>query len=63
MTNSNNKPTHEIFHIRSRGDDKKAEWTKVGVAFKNKDDSLNLIVNLLPVDGKLQVREIKEKTE
>lgn len=41
--------------------DKKAVWTKVGNAFPNKDGSINVYLNALPINGKLQIRERKEK--
>ena len=49
--------THKAFQIRDRGEDKKASWTEVGVGFTNKDGSINLILNAIPIDGKVQLRE------
>ena len=45
------------------GKDPKSIWTKVGTAFENKDGSVNVYLNALPVNGKLQIRERKEKDE
>jgi hypothetical protein len=36
-------------------------WTRVGAAFENRDGSLNLVLNCIPLNGKLQVREAPEK--
>ncbi len=36
-------------------------WTKIGVAFVNKDGSLNVKLNAIPVDGQLHIRD--QKTE
>ena len=33
---------------RTEGDDKKAWWTKIGVAFQNRDGSWNLRFDYLP---------------
>ena len=33
-------------------------WTKIGSAFKNRDGSFNVLLDALPVSGKLHVREI-----
>lgn len=41
----------------------KSIWIKVGSAFENKDGSMNIYLNALPVNGKLQVRERKEKED
>lgn len=38
---------------------KDAFWTKIGVAFENKDGSLNVVLNAFPVDGKLNIRDPK----
>ena len=35
----------------------KAYWLKVGAAFENKDGSLNVVINALPLDGRLHIRE------
>jgi hypothetical protein len=36
-------------------------WTRIGVAFENRDGSLNVVLNYIPLDGKLQIREPNEK--
>ena len=63
MANSNNTPTFRIFNVRDRGEGKKASWTEIGVGFENKDGSVNLVFNCLPVDGKSQLRKIEQKEE
>lgn len=35
-------------------------WMRVGSAFENRDGSLNLYLDALPLGGKLQVREARE---
>jgi hypothetical protein len=35
----------------------KSVWTKIGVAFVNKDQSLNVILDALPLTGRLHIRE------
>jgi hypothetical protein len=52
--------TRDVFVIQKTGD--KSFWHRAGVAFENKDGSLNLKLDLFPnVD--LQIRERKEKEE
>ena len=49
---------------RGEGDDKKTYWTKIGVAFQNKDGSYNLRFEYLPADlanTTIQLRDFKEK--
>jgi hypothetical protein len=38
-------------------------WVRAGSAFVNKDGSLNLLLDVLPLDGKLHVREAGEKRD
>jgi hypothetical protein len=51
----------DVFHITERnssgGEPAKSVWTKIGVAFVNKDQSLNVFLQTLPIDGKLHIRE------
>jgi hypothetical protein len=50
-----------VFSIRSgRGG---SFWVRAGSAFVNKDGSLNVFLDVLPIDGKLHVREAGEKKE
>jgi hypothetical protein len=49
-------PSLDVYHI-SEKEDGKHVWTKVGVALINQDGSINVFLDALPVDGKLQIRE------
>ena len=51
----------DVYAIVSNGKDEKGYWVKIGVAFTNKDGSLSVILNCLPLDGKLHIRDRKEK--
>jgi hypothetical protein len=42
------------------GKDGKTHWQRLGVAFPNKDGSTNVYLNSLPVNGKLQIRDLDE---
>ena len=35
----------------------KSWWTRVGTAFRNRDGSINVILDALPIAGKLNIRE------
>ncbi len=41
----------------ANGGPAKSYWTKVGVGFVNRDGSINLQLDAIPISGKLQVRE------
>jgi len=45
----------DVFHIIER-EGKKAIWVKIGSAFVNRDDSLNVLLNSIPLDGKIHIR-------
>ena len=50
-----------VFSIReSKGG---SIWVRAGSAFVNKDGSMNVLLDVLPLDGKLHVREAGEKKE
>ena len=34
----------------------RSHWVRVGVAFENKDGSLNVLLNAIPLSGRLQIR-------
>lgn len=38
-------------------------WVRAGAAFVNRDGSLNVLLDVLPLDGKLHVREAVERKE
>ena len=49
---------------RTVGDEKKSFWTRIGVAFQNKDGSWNLLFEYLPArlaETTIQLREIEPK--
>jgi len=57
---------YELFSVKEstgQNGEKKNFWTKVGAGFENKDGSFSLILDALPVDGKLQMRLPKERDE
>ena len=49
----------EVFVMKEKDD--RTYFTKVGVGFYNKDGSMNLYLDALPMDGKLQLRDPKPK--
>lgn len=46
----------DVFTVVERGEGKKVWWVSVGSAWVNRDGSLNIRLDALPVNGQLQVR-------
>lgn len=44
----------DVFVTNERGE--KTYWTKVGSAFVNRDGSTTVLLDALPLNGKLQIR-------
>lgn len=45
----------------AQGGEKKSYWTKIGVAFENRDGSWSLELSAIPVNGRLQMRDPKPR--
>lgn len=45
------------------GKDGKSRWTKVGIAFVNKDGSINVFLDAFPRDGKIQIRDQRSSSK
>jgi hypothetical protein len=57
------KPAYRAYTVIKR-DDKDDYWLNVGACYPHDDgDGFNLLLNALPVDGKLVLRTYKEKPE
>lgn len=52
----------EVFSIKSRGE-KDSIWVRSGSAWLNRDGSINVYLDILPLDGKLHIREPRARTE
>lgn len=49
------KMSWDAFHIAARAG-VKSQWIPIGVAFLNKDQSINIFLDAFPKDGKIQLR-------
>jgi hypothetical protein len=57
---------YQVFSIketREREGKTNSVWVKAGSAWVNRDGSLNVYLDVLPLDGRLHVREALEKRE
>lgn len=53
-----------VYVITEGGEGKNNRWHQIGVCFENKKDgSFNVILDALPVNGKLHIRDREEKKE
>ncbi|MBI2345522.1 MAG: hypothetical protein HYV03_01235 [Deltaproteobacteria bacterium] len=39
-----------------------ALWKQVGIGFLNKDDSINVRLDSFPLDGRLQIRDLRSQS-
>ena len=51
--------TLEVWSIREGEGEQKAFWKHVGRAYMNRDGSINVFLDALPLGAKLQIREAK----
>lgn len=66
MTNGKNMKQLVAAIERGEGDDKKTFWTRVGVAFENRDGSWNLRFDFFParpVETTIQLRDFSRDQE
>ena len=50
------KDVYAIYESKNEGREW-SRWVRVGVAFENKDGSLNVLLDALPLSGRLQIRD------
>jgi hypothetical protein len=53
-------PRH-VFAITERGEGLKSIWTRIGLAWNNRDGSITLRLDALPMSGIMQVRDPDER--
>lgn len=52
----------DVFTIQANGSqhgdqEKNNHWSRIGVAFVNRDNSLNVVLDALPLSGRLLIRD------
>jgi len=50
------KDVYVIYDAKADGRER-SRWIRIGVAFDNKDGSLNVLLDALPLSGRLHIRE------
>ena len=54
---SSGKKQHYVYQIIEKPGREKAVWMRLGVAFINQDQSINVYLDAIPYERKLQIRE------
>jgi hypothetical protein len=59
---------YQVFSIKETsggkdGRERSTVWVKAGSAWINRDGSMNVYLDVLPLDGRLHVREAQDKRE
>ena len=51
----------DVYTVSDREGDQKNRWTRIGVGFVNRDDSINVVLDAYPVNGRLHIRNRENK--
>lgn len=51
------KDVYAIYESKNGEDKQRTRWVRVGVAFDNIDGSQNVLLDALPLSGRLQIRD------
>ena len=58
------QPTHRAYSVIRRGDGQDDFWLNIGLVFPHKDDGgFNIMLQALPLDGKIVCRTINAEEE
>ena len=60
MTENKSDKKHRFVYAvieKGTGSEARTFWQKCGIAYVNRDQSINLYLDTLPLNGKLQIRE------
>lgn len=58
-----NAPTYTCWTVRDNGEGKKGFWVEIGAGWVNRDESLSLKLDALPMNGQIVVRKREPKVE
>jgi hypothetical protein len=63
-TKRSTRPTHVAYWVKDRGEDRASVWRAIGVAWEHADGKgFNVLIDLLPPDGRITLRVPEEKAE
>lgn len=52
-----------VYTVKERGEGKKSFWCRIGTCFTNRDGSFSIVLDALPLDGRLVVREEQQRED
>ncbi len=55
------KDVYAISEAAKEGRDGKDRWTKIGIGFVNRDNSINVVLDALPLNGRFHIRDRQYK--
>lgn len=58
-----NKKRFNVYSITQKNNPSGAVWARAGTAFTNRDGSLNIYLDVLPLEGQLHLREATVKRQ
>lgn len=58
-----NKKRFNVYSIAQKNNANGAIWARAGTAFTNRDGSLNIYLDVLPLEGQLHLREAVVKRD
>jgi hypothetical protein len=61
-TTASRKPSHAAYHVRDAASGK-GFWTRIGAAWSNRDGSLSLQLDCVPVDGRVVLQLADKKQD
>lgn len=53
--------THNVFTVVDRGGGGRSFWAKIGRGYTNRDGSISIELDALPVNGRIHVRMVEEQ--
>lgn len=57
------KDVFSIAEKESSSGETRHRWTPIGIGFVNRDNSINVILDAIPLNGRLQIRDRKPKNQ
>lgn len=62
-SNGNGSSKRKVVYTIIETGEGKSIWRQVGAAFMNRDESLTVLLDALPVNGRLHIRDAQPKEE
>ena len=57
------QPTKSVFTVVDKPDGSRSYWTRIGAGWINRDGSITIKLDALPVNGTLQVRDADDRRD